>query len=81
MTHGRRTRFWIESWTAAASGVLCALTLIRHDWIELVLRVDPDRGSGALEWAIVLGLFALSLISAALARLEWRKVSTVASTE
>ena len=72
MSHRRTTTFWIEAWIAAASGLLCALTLIRRDWIEWMFGVDPDGGSGALEWAIVGGLLALCLASALLARRELR---------
>jgi hypothetical protein len=75
VTQRRATKFWIESWVAAASGFLCVLTLIRKDWIEWLFGVDPDRGSGALEWAIVGGLIALAVVSALLARREWRHVS------
>ena len=53
MTQKRTTRFWIEAWVAAASGLLCVATLLQRDWIELVFRVDPDQGSGTLEWSIV----------------------------
>ena len=77
MTHKRTTTFWIESWLAAVGGLLAVITLISQEWIELVFRVDPDHGSGALEWAIVGGLVAVSLASAALARLEWRHTSAV----
>ena len=77
MTHRRTTKFWIESWIAGASALLCLLTLINQEWIELIFRVDPDHGSGALEWAIVGGLAVLSLASAVLARLEWRHTSTL----
>lgn len=75
MTHKRRTRFWTESALAAASGVLCAATLINAEWIEAVFHVDPDGGSGALEWAIVASLLALSLLAGGLARREWRGVA------
>ncbi len=73
MTHKGTTRFWLGSWVATASGLLCVITLIRQDWIELIFRVDPDRGSGALEWSIVGGMLALCLVSASLARREWRR--------
>jgi hypothetical protein len=77
MTRKRTTTFWIESWLAAAGGLLAVVTLISREWIEVIFRVDPDHGSGALEWAIVGGLVALSLASAALARLEWRHATDV----
>jgi hypothetical protein len=78
MTHRRTTKFWIESLVAGAGGLLCLVTLISREWIELIFGVDPDHGSGALEWAIVGGLFAVSLVSAVLARLECRHTSTLA---
>jgi hypothetical protein len=72
MTHKRTTRFWLDS-------LLCVITLICRDWIELVFHVDPDHGSGALEWSVVGGLLALCLVSATLARLESRHTSMQAS--
>jgi disulfide bond formation protein DsbB len=74
MTHRRTTKFWIESLLAAASGLLFVVTLIWRDWIELWFHIDPDQGSGALEWSIVGALLALCLVTATLARLEWRSV-------
>jgi hypothetical protein len=49
----RINRIRLESALAIASGTLCVLTFVWRDWIEAVFRVDPDRHSGALEWAIV----------------------------
>lgn len=54
----RINRIRLESALAIASGTLCVLTLVWRDWIEAVFRVDPDRHSGALEWAIVAVLLA-----------------------
>ena len=68
-----RVRFWIEAVLAALAIVLFVLTLISRNWIELVFGVDPDGGSGALEWLIVGGLFVLAVAFSALARAEWRR--------
>lgn len=52
---------------AGVSAALFALTLVRRDWIEVVFGVEPDAGSGALEWGIAfaflfagVGLFLLA---------------------
>lgn len=37
---------------AVACAALVALTIAVPDWIEAVFGVDPDAGSGALEWLI-----------------------------
>jgi hypothetical protein len=68
-----RPRFWVESTVTALAFGLAAVTLIRRDWIEIIFGVDPDRDSGAVEWAIVGTLLAAALVSALLARTEWRK--------
>ena len=67
-----RGRFWIESVLAAASALLAVLTAVWHDWIELISGVDPDHGSGGLEWLIVALAVATAVGFAALARAEWR---------
>jgi hypothetical protein len=53
--------------------ILLVATLVWPRWIELVFHANPDRGSGALEWAIVVISLAVSLSMAFLARLEWRR--------
>jgi hypothetical protein len=47
------------------------VTLFWHDWIEFFFRIDPDGGSGALEWAIVASLGFTSIGFGVLARREW----------
>ncbi len=44
---------------------LAALTWVHPAWIELVFRVDPDHGSGTLEWAIVALAAIVGLAAAA----------------
>jgi hypothetical protein len=68
-----RTRFWIEAGLGLASALLLVLTLVTREWIELIFRVDPDGGSGALEGLIVGVLVLLTLVFGALARRERRR--------
>jgi len=67
-----RHRFWIEVTCAGLGTVLFVVTLFSREWVELVFGVDPDGGSGALEFAIAIGLLAVAALSALLARHEWQ---------
>jgi hypothetical protein len=73
MTNQLRQRFWIEVALASVSAALFVLTLLWKDWIELVFRIDPDAGSGAVEWSIVALTLALTIAFSVAARLEWRR--------
>jgi hypothetical protein len=66
-------RVTIEGALAAISVGLLALTLIAPDWIEELTGLEPDAGSGMLEWALVaiLALMAVTLGGLA-ARDGWR---------
>ena len=44
MPSGLRYRFWLESIFGSITGVAALVTLFRHDWIEAVFGVDPDKG-------------------------------------
>lgn len=66
-------RFWVEAALATLSGFLLGLTLVWRDWIEEIFGVDPDNGSGALEWAIVVALVVTLIVSVVLARTELRR--------
>ena len=68
-----RRRFWIEAGLAAISAVALVLTAAWPDWIEEVLAVAPDGGSGAVEWAIVAALVVCAVALPELARREWRR--------
>jgi hypothetical protein len=74
-----RARFWIEAVLAGASAFLFVLTLAWRDWIEGTTGYDPDRHSGSLEWAIVAGLFVLTVVFALLARMEWQRPAEAAT--
>jgi hypothetical protein len=68
-----RKRFWIEAAGALISTVLTVITLISREWIEFMFGVDPDGGSGSLEWSIVLAAVSLTVLLSAMARYEWRR--------
>jgi hypothetical protein len=71
-----RSLLYIELTLATALAALFLLTLVSRDWIEEVFGVEPDAGSGALEWAIVAGLAILAIALALGARHEWRRLHT-----
>jgi hypothetical protein len=68
-----RQRFWIELALAAISAILMCVTVVWHDWIEIVFRVDPDHGNGWFEWVIVVVAFVLAATLSIGARWEWRR--------
>jgi hypothetical protein len=69
MREGRK-RFAVELTASVASAALAAVTLVRRDWIEAVFQVDPDAGSGLLEWLVVASLVAATIGFAVAARAE-----------
>jgi hypothetical protein len=73
-----RRRFWVVSSLAVAAVVLAALTLAWRDWIEIVFGVDPDSGSGALEWTVAGTLAAAATLLSMVAIREWRREAPAA---
>ena len=71
--HPVRARFWIEAVCGVLGLVLFAVTVVSREWIEFLFGVDPDGGSGALEFGIALGLLAMAVASGVLAAREWRR--------
>ncbi|WP_256252326.1 ABC transporter permease [Streptomyces sp. yr375] len=63
----------METALGAVSGLLFLVTLIWRDWIELVFGVEPDAGSGAVEWLIVAVAALVTVLCVLGARAEWRR--------
>lgn len=73
---GLRRRLRLEIVLAASSAMLCALTLVIPEWIEeLTGGWEPDSGSGALEWIIAGGFLVAAVVSAVLARRDYRRLA------
>jgi hypothetical protein len=52
------------------SVVTLVLAIVWRDWIETVLGINPDGGSGSLEWLVVGSIVASGIVWWALARRE-----------
>jgi hypothetical protein len=67
------TSFWIKGFLGLTSAALLALTLVAPDWIELLLGIAPDEGSGASEWGFSLSLLTVSVLMFESSWRTWRK--------
>ena len=74
MKSSRAARFRIEVLLAAGSALAGALFVLRRDWIEALLPIDPDAHSGSLELLLVAVCVAATITFAAMARREWRRL-------
>jgi hypothetical protein len=73
MMNSLRRRFWIEMGTASVTIIVFVITLTHRDWIEVVFGIDPDAGSGALEWAVWVSLALVVVAVNVMMRYEWLK--------
>jgi hypothetical protein len=74
-----RLRFWLETGLAIVTGILLVITLVWHDWIEIIFNIDPDQRSGLLEWSIVGALLVVTIILFILASYELRRTRAAIS--
>ena len=65
--------FWADVVLSGFATFLGLVTILWHDWIEVVFGVDPDHGNGSAEWIAVVVLLAIGAVAGALARREWRR--------
>jgi len=68
----------IETVLAVVFGALALLTFLAPQWIEAVFGADPDAGSGAAEWLIVLGAAVAAVSCAVPAGRGWRRRTPIA---
>lgn len=66
-------RILAESTLALVGAVLAVVTAINAEWIEWLTGLDPDGGSGALEWGIVVVVSLGAVVAGALARRDLRR--------
>jgi hypothetical protein len=70
-----RRRLRIEVALAVISAAMCVLTLVFPEWIEALTGLEPDAGSGALEW-IIAGVFLVgAVVATVLARHDYRRLA------
>jgi hypothetical protein len=66
-------RFWFETVTAVIGTLMFVLTLITREWFEALTGIDPDGGSGSLEFALAFGLLTVAVASAWAAQRTFRQ--------
>jgi hypothetical protein len=71
MLHAR-----LEVALGAVFVLLAVLTAAMPTWIEEVFKVDPDAGSGALEWIIVAAFGVLALVAGLVGRSHYLAAKT-----
>ena len=78
MVMSRRMVEHVDTVLGVLTGGLALVTLAWREWIEAVFRIDPDHGSGAVEWLAVATLAVASIVCFLLARRERRLLATSA---
>jgi hypothetical protein len=62
----------LEFALAGVFAFLAVLTAFVPTWIEEVFKIEPDAGSGVLEWGIVAGFGVLALVAGLLGRRDYQ---------
>jgi hypothetical protein len=67
-----RIRAWAEAVLAVVALIAAVVTALFPTWFEALFEASPDSGSGALEWAVTMGLIVTSLALSFFARRDFR---------
>jgi DMSO/TMAO reductase YedYZ heme-binding membrane subunit len=67
--------FWLESCIALVTAAAATLTLVWRDWIETLFGFDPDHHNGSFELELTIVCLAITLLTATLARRQWRRAA------
>lgn len=62
-----------KSAVAVVAVVLALFTAVDPVWVEWLAHVDPDRGSGILEWVIVVAFALAAVIAGSAAGSDFRR--------
>jgi hypothetical protein len=68
-------RFWIENVLALLAALVAVMTVVDAEWLEAFFGIDPDAGSGAVEWAVTVAAAGVALGTAWAAASEWRRAA------
>jgi hypothetical protein len=61
--------FWLAVSVGSASLALAAVTVASAEWVESMTGLEPDAGSGALEWVLVAVLASVGSVALVAARI------------
>jgi hypothetical protein len=73
--------FWLEVVLSVTTAGLGLVTAVWPAWIENVFGVDPDHGSGALEWVVVGCCLCLTVAFSLAARSTIRGAGVVGAAD
>jgi hypothetical protein len=65
----------IEAVLAILFALFAVMTIMDPQWIEQLLKFDPDNGSGEAEWGLVMMFGVASLVASLLAGRDWRLIA------
>jgi hypothetical protein len=55
------------------SATFLAVTILCHNWMEMLVGLAPDAGDGSAEWGLTLSFAAVSVLMFGFAGRTWRK--------